>query len=209
MKSILVIITILITLTIAGYFILQQNQKESLVPEDMQNREVIPTSEVVNETPDEDNLGLGGNSYLDPNGIFSFLYPNDYQLDTSDPIHPRIYKHGETQSEGTEIYDGVLIVFETVELQGKTLEQWIDDKIRNTPADGNSTVIKPKEATTLNGYPGFTYRVRGLGEYDYIVIQKTPASQYALVITYIAPDPENKGYQKEVDATFSTIELLK
>lgn len=199
------------------YFLI--NRQSSFLPSlDPNQTNLTPTSTVSPNTAfdefltpqsDADVLKAGGSSYSDPKGLYVFLYPNEYTLDTQDPVHPRIYKQGEQQRPQSEMSDGVIIVFETVDLQGKTLEAWVDERIKQSTADGTTEVEKPKQSLTLNTYTGFTFDLRGLGTSTNIVIQKTPQSPQALLVTYMVADPKNLNYQSEVDAVLATIELLK
>lgn len=162
----------------------------------------------------DNDLGLGGSSYADPTGVFTVLYPNEYAVDSQENAMTkqtitRLTKRGATQKGQTEIYDGVLIVFEVTPLEGKTLEQWVDESIKQSTENGMSELTSPKKATTLQGYKGFTYKIRGLGESEYLVIQKDANSQYGVVITTLVADPEKVGYQREVDEILRTLELQK
>ncbi|MEP7166725.1 MAG: hypothetical protein ABI758_01950 [Candidatus Woesebacteria bacterium] len=170
----------------------------------------IPTvDQFIKSNPDTNVLKAGGNSYSDPKGGFGFLYPNDYVLNTSDAKHIRISKKGATQKGQTELYDGVLMVFESVDLKNSSLAAFVDSSIQTSTADGTTEIIQSKRQTSLNGYFGFTYELRGLGSSTYLILQKDSESKTALNITFIAPDPQGKGYQNDVDAILSTVELRK
>jgi len=161
-------------------------------------------------TDGTDSLSAGGSSFSDPEGVYTFLYPNDYTLDTqNNGQYTRIYKQGPTQRGQTEMYDGVLMVFELIDLQGKSLEDWVDTRIQDSTADGTIEVTQPKTATTLQSYPGFTYEVRGLGSSTHLVVQKDGESNNAVDITFLVADPEGVGFQGEVDRVLSTLELHK
>lgn len=155
------------------------------------------------------DLGAGGSSYLDEKGVYSVLYPNDYTLDTQDPKHIRIYKRAESQRPQGEISDGVLMVFESVDLQGKSLESLVDTRIKEATADGSSQVSQSKKAITIDTYPGFSYSLKGVGSSQNFILQKDGASPYAVILTYAVNDPDQKGYQKEVEAVVSSLKLLK
>lgn len=71
------------------------------------------------------------------------------------------------------MYDGVILVFEPVNLNGQTLEKFVDTRIQESTADGTSEITQ------------------------------------ALVISYLNADPGKLGFQQEIDATLSTIQLLK
>jgi hypothetical protein len=101
------------------------------------------------------------------------------------------------------------MVFETVELKGVTLEKWVDTRISESTADGTSEITEAKKMVTQNGYPGFYYAIRGLGISQNLILQKDLNSDNAVVITYAISDPEQKGYQSELDAVLKSLRLLK
>lgn len=161
---------------------------------------------VVSQTPDSD-LKQTGKQYQDPAQRYAFWYPASYQLDLQDSAHIRIFKLGATQQGQTEIYDGVIMVYEPIELQGRSVEEIVDERIQQSLADGTSQTLQPKKAVTLNGYTGFAYELRGLGSATYLVLQKNAGSNFALSITTSVSDPEKQNYQKEVDAVINSLEI--
>lgn len=157
-----------------------------------------------------EELKMGGSSYADKKGVFTFLYPNDYKFkEQNDGEIVRVHKQGPTQKGQTEMYDGVIVHFQSVNLGGKSLDAYVDEQIKNATLDGTSEVASGKKSVVINGYSGFTYTLRGLGEFPYYVIQKDTNSKFAVIITTLVADPENVGFQEDVDAIFGTISLLK
>lgn len=204
-------LALLVVAILAASVYLYTNKRSNVSDAPSMPSDSIMTEDEPMVTPNSavDSLRVGGSSYSDPAGLYTLLYPNDYQLDTSDPAHPRIFKSGPSQRPQSEMSDGALVVFESVDLTGKTLEQVVDERIQALESNGVSEISSPKKAIVLNGYSGFTYEERGLGSATNIFIQKDPTSTEALLITYLVADPEGKNYQQEVDALLSTIELRK
>lgn len=205
MKKILLIAGICVVCIVGGYALLQQQQ--STPSDNPSPTPAISSDPFISIPPDTSELRANGSNFRDPQGVYSFLYPNEYELFTDDPQHIRIIKRGATQQGQTELYDGVLVVFESIDLQGQTLENFVDSRIQQSTADGTTEVTEPKKATTLTTYPGFTYRLRGLGESTYVVVQKDFTSDSAVVINFLVADPEGQGYQEEVDSILSTFIL--
>lgn len=208
MKNALLLLIIIVGLSIAGVYAYNKNSTNPTTankPSASPDTTITPTN-----TVGSTKLKIGGNSFKDPKGVFVFLYPNDYKIDTQgDGQYTRITKIGATQKGQTELYDGVIVVFESLELKGQTLEQIVDTNIENSTKDGLVKVISPKNAITQNGYPGFTYTTEGLGSATYYFLQKDPNSPYAMSVTSAVFDPEKVGYEKELDDILSTIELQK
>lgn len=204
-------IVILLLLGGGSFYLLTQKSPTTELENNQDTSPTPDTQDITNITPNplQDALRAGGSSFMDPSGIFTALYPSDYILDTSDPKHPRIYKTGPTQTGQTEMYDGAIVIFEPVELGTMSLEKWVDDRIKSSTQDGTTSIIEPKETIQMNGYPGFRYTARGLGESQNMILQKDASSKNAIVITQLVADPGNVGFQQEVDAIISSIELLK
>lgn len=169
-----------------------------------------PTAIATVEPTVIDSLQAGGSSYSDPDGVYVFLYPNDYRLDLQNTTEgTRIYKTGATQQGQTEIYDGVIVEFESATRNNQSLEQWTDNRIKQLTTDGTISITKPKKATKIKSYTGFTFETESLGNATYLILQKDPASQNVVVITYSVNDPQKQGYQKDVDSILASLELLK
>lgn len=203
MNKVLLGIFVIVLIGGASLFIFSIREEKTAPPSPTASADVSPVTATI------EDFGASANSYLDDKGVFSMLYPNDWILDTQDPVHIRIYKKGDTQRPQSEMSDGALMVFETIQLQGKSLESWVDTRIKESTADGTSEVVEAKKTVTIHTYPGFTYALRGLGVSQNIVLQKDKNADNAVVITYSISDPQQKGYQKEIDVTLASLQLLK
>lgn len=171
---------------------------------------LAPETQTPMPTINNSELKQGGSSLSDPVGVYSLLYPADYRFDSeNEGTAMRIYKQGPTQRGQTEMYDGALAVFERIELGSLTMNEWVDAQISQASTDGISELVEAKKPIKLNNYSGFSYAVRGLGVSTYWVIQKDASSPYAVRISTLVSDPENVGFQKEVDMILSTLELHK
>lgn len=211
-KAVLAVIVIVLIVGAGGlaFMFRQGNVINAPVPSADTNSLALPNPSGENDASSTADLQAGGSSYLDPKGVFSFLYPNDYRLDhEGGGQYTRISKLGPTQRGQTEMYDGVLVVFESVDLGGKPLEQWVDESIKTSTADGTSEVIQAKSPVTVNNYKGFTYTLRGLGESKYLVLQKDSQSDFAVSIVSAVYDPSNQGFQSQVSGILNTLQILK
>lgn len=211
MGKIILSILFLAALVGAGVYFIQKDQEaqtEQIATQDFTETSTNSAGTNTSTTPDE--LMAGGSSFADPKGVYTILYPNDYTQDVQgNGQYVRFYKLGATQQGQTEMYDGVNVTIEVVDIGNQTLSQWVDTKIKESTADGTLQVTEEKTPITIKEYPGFRYKMRGLGEGTYYVIQKDTDSKNAVVITYMVADPENVGFQSEVDQMLLTINLLK
>lgn len=178
----------------------------------------LPTVEptpMPTQTPTEatQSSAVGGGTYQDPQGTYLVLYPADYTVDTPTDTSGtkvlRLTKKGVTQEGATELYDGVTVVFQAVDLKGEELSSWVDDKITTVTADGTIQVTSPKKSVTVNGYSGYTYTTKGQTTTKYTVLQKDPNTSNAVVIALSVSDPQNQGYEEEADAIITSLKILK
>jgi hypothetical protein len=205
---------ILLTLVVLGgisYLIVSRPMTPAIAPSPSTTSSPFTNSESSvmpsGDTSSSSQLRQGGSRYLDPKGVYNFLYPSDYTLDApSNSPHVRIYKRAQTERPQSEMTDGVLVIFESVNLGEQSLSTWVDAQIKTEMQDTTTEVTRSKTTTRLNNYPGFTYEMGGS---TYLAIQKDPSSQNALLISYLIADPEKKGYRNEVDTILSTLELLQ
>lgn len=207
MKNTIIIVGIIVLLVVAGLLYRRtQPQNEPTLPSTSSSTSMSTGT----PTPDTSALQAGGSSYADPKGVYTFLYPNDYKLDMqNNGQYTRIYKTGATQKGQTEMYDGVIMVFESIDLNKQSLEQWVDKNIEQSTADGTVELTKAKKAIKINDYSGFTYEVRGLGTSTYVVIQRESNSPHGVNINFAVNDPEQIGYESEVNEILQTLQLLK
>lgn len=207
-KKALVILCVLAAILAVFYLYLNNRNDTGTISNENNS---LPSNERIN-TPDSEavsELERGGNSFSDPDSIFSVLYPNEYKQDIQGENRYRIYKQGPTQRGQTEMYDGVIINFETIDLESKNLSDWIDERISLSTQDGTSELIEEKTPINVNGYPGYTYTMRGLGTFENLAIQKDQNSKYAVITTSLIADPSGAGFEKEFENILSTLTLHK
>lgn len=208
-KNILILVAVFAVILIAlGAYFYKNNKSSSPIAS------ISPAAVVNDRTENADpeaisELQQGGNSFTDPDNIFTILYPNDYTQDTQGPNQYRFYKQGPTQTGQTEIFDGIIINIEAIDLGDQSLSEWVDSRIASSTQDGTSELTEDKSAITVNSYPGYSYTMRGLGEFETLVIQKDPNSKFAIGITTLIADPGNLGFEEEFNNILSTLTLLK
>lgn len=211
MSKLIVIIVVLIVIAGVGYVLYtrQNNASENT----LNPQTSVPTSvieEIVPTGTSMNDIMAGGNSYRDPAGTFAFLYPTDYKFDTqNNDMIVRVHKQGPTQQGQTELYDGAMVTFEKIDLKGQTLNAWLDNEIKMMTENGMTEITQPKKEITLNGFPGYSYSARGLGEFQFLVIQKDTSSPNAIRISALVSDPTKAGFQEQVDQIFASISLQK
>ncbi|MEK9158203.1 MAG: hypothetical protein AAB638_03435 [Patescibacteria group bacterium] len=136
---------------------------------------------------------------------FSMQYPPEMQARNNSNKSATFYYLGATQSTGTELYDGINVTIIQDDLGDGGMSKYIERSIEQTKSIGS--VSKPLAPTSINGISGFSYTAHTLGEYEIFFMPK--GKDKVMVITYIAPDPKNNGYQKTVEDMFSTLKILR
>lgn len=222
-------IILIILLSAGAYFLGIRNEQQQKEPNEQVESNVSPTPEdvfctqEVKECPDGSYVSrqgpncefapcpttTGGSSipenwgtYTAAGNIFSFKYPPDMTLEKrADGL--ALIKIGPTQREGTEVYDGILLNFRTGSLQGQTLQQYVQGQVEESQQ--HAEVTRPLSQTTINGISGYTFMVRGLGEFTHIYLPL--GDNQFLHISKLVEDPSNQGFEKTANQVLSTLTL--
>lgn len=209
------IVIIIVALLIAaggGYYAYKtiQKQKEEgkdvkeAKPELTPSPELTPTPEEIEQPVDET---ANWKTYTNSEAGFSFKYPEDISLAENETV--RLSLWGPTQKPETEFYDGISLQFELpFELKNKPLEDYVQSTIEAETIEGIAELIKNKEKIVIADLEGYTFTIRGLGDFQYIYLQSKD-SIYAIEIVNATRDPTGQGFQQTVDLILSTFEFIK
>ncbi len=139
-----------------------------------------------------------------PTSSWPLYRSDDLQVNVVYPPHMTVHEEsgatqftywGETQQEGTELYDGISMTLEkVVHRDGKTIDDYIVDKIQGVTSTGN--IIGSLSTTTIAGVQSYTMTAHTLGIITYIFIPRSATT--TLEISYLDPDPLQKGYESVV-----------
>lgn len=127
---------------------------------------------------------------------YTFSYPpEDFKLEEGESV--RVVYLGPTQTEGTEVFDGIIVAFDPViPLGNQLLLPYVKEDLGKQRE--HVEVIKEPTKIEVNGIEGYTYTVSGLGEFTFIYLP-APDGKNVVRINYLVADPENSGYQQIVD----------
>lgn len=137
---------------------------------------------------------------------FTLRYPDTYTINEEPAGTFILTRVGPTQTLGTELYDGVALIIRWHELQGRTLENFVDQQIAAAGLDGISVIARGKQPITVSEYDGFSYVLDGLGTYTKNFIMKDSANR-ALQLEYLVEDPTNIGFQQQVNQILSSVNI--
>lgn len=142
---------------------------------------------------------------LQGNG-FTLRYPDSYTLNERPAGTYILTRVGPTQAVGSELFDGVAVIIRWHNLQGRTLENFVDHQIAAAGLDGVSVVARGKQPVTIGQYQGYSYVLEGLGTYTKNFIMKD-SSHRTLELEYLVEDPTNIGFQQQVNQILNSINL--
>lgn len=141
------------------------------------------------------------------NAFFSFTYPEDMTIQTQEGGVVQVKKWGPTQKADTELYDGVALQFEPLELPVSAQQYSLTD-IEGTLKSGMAEILSGPTQVTIGNNTGYFYRMRFLGtasKYSF----DTPNDSIIVVVTDNTTDPGSIGFQEEADAILKSLVLKK
>lgn len=140
--------------------------------------------------------------YVNPTIGFSFRHDPDLKYSERSKSDISFYAWGPTQSDGTEVYDGLIISFRKVRLTA-TAEEYIQSQIDQFQNVGQIT--EPLHDIRINKTPAKSFSASTLGDFTIIFV---PLDDKNLIeISYLAPDPGQLGFQKKIDQMLFTFNL--
>jgi hypothetical protein len=196
----------LILILVAGAYLAAQNQSP--------NEAVQPTSD-----PPGDNQNLNGQlsptpdldqlnqeewlTYRSAQFGFEITHPGDMETRNLEDNSATFTYIGPTQTLGTELFDGISIAFRGGDYEEPSFRQFVEAARTEITNDPVNPRVGPLSQVSVAGIQGFSFTVSSLGDYRYYYLPKND-NQY-LLITVLAPDPQNRGYQQIVDRMLSTL----
>ena len=201
-----VVILLILISVIAGYlgyqnYQLKQQFKDQAIqtpqPTEMPQETPAPT-----ESPTE-TANPTANWKTHTASTYQVKYPNDITFkEQGAAINLSMW--GPTQKEGTELFDGFSITFESKEISNTTLETLIQARIDEINNQDLSEVVSGPDPITINNYKGLTYTEEGLGIFEHIILESGKENGMYMFISKLVSDPGNLGFSETVDQILST-----
>jgi uncharacterized protein YxeA len=136
----------------------------------------------------------------------TFDYPNDMKTDDNDGSL-RVYKWGPSQTEGTEIYDGMVISFARAENPNSLdLEAFTKVELENELAF-EAEVIKPITAITHGEFAGYEFTTFSLGKGTFFYCNNSAGN--IIRITYFAEDPLEQGFEETLNKILESLKVMQ
>lgn len=137
---------------------------------------------------------------------FAISYPSSVKLN-QDGAFVSFFQYGSTQTMGSAVHDGLIVNIMSQAYPGgnESLKAFVEQQLQGDSENGN--IAQPVTPISINGYQGLTYTLEGQGRYQIIILPQD--NDRVLMISYLAADPDNRGYAQTVEQMFSTLELMQ
>jgi len=208
MKKIAMIIIALAALGVIGYasYLNLNNSKNNvqLSPSPTITTSNTPEPEIAEKYPETWEKYRSGSL-----GI-SFYYDQKMELleNSNDPNEPlRLVLMGQTQSLGTEIYDGLIMIFNSGTYEGDFADFVASEHLKNKN-EPTTNEISEVIGTGLGNLTGYEFTVSSLGEFTHYYFRDIDLkdNRYVKISTLVA-DPQEVGYQETLEKILTSIEF--
>lgn len=136
---------------------------------------------------------------------FTISHPGDVTVSTMDEGE-RFLKLGPSQSTGTELYDGILVIIKSGSLKGMSLRDFAQKEhklIEENPVEPTVTEISP---ITIAGLSGWAYNVDSLGERRVIFLPIGTGEYLEINDGTVEPANREQTFEKNVSQMLSTLQ---
>jgi len=210
-KAFLFILVFVIILFAGGYVFLQQtttparNTSQSDAggeiprPTKPQNLDTVTAASKAADT-----IPTSWNTYTSTEYRFSISYPSSV-LHATTQEGERFYQLGASQSQGTELYDGISVVIRSGSLSGKSFAQWVDENYADIKNDPVQPRVGEKKPVVIAGKEGIAFTVSSLGDRVMIYLPKGNNQFLEISNGTVEPADSQQGFQKTVDQMLSSI----
>ncbi len=203
MTSLLFIVLLLVMLRIS-------NQR-NILPEPEQNLDVVPTEtdvfDQVSPTEFEEKVEVSGSDYeiyTSENMGFSVEHPKSVPVSFYEDGSIGFLIEGPTQEADTEFYDGMVVMFQKMPLEGKTLAAIVEENraiyIDIQGADAQVSSIKNVKVGEVTG---LSFSEQN-GEYIFLPI----STDSYLSIANLTSDPGELGYEEIAKKIVESVKIL-
>lgn len=136
---------------------------------------------------------------------FSFDYPNLNSTHLEKENGTTLLQiAGESQTENTELFDGIGLRFEIVNMEGMDLQSFVESKFavyENFP----ERIVQTISSVQIDDRQGYEFVISGLGQTRHIYLHFSDTQ--AFYISDYSSDPNNVGYSSYVNEIISSLEF--
>lgn len=192
-------------LSILAVLILSGGLLYVFLSEDIDQRNAVsPSPSATPTTVIESDPTASWNTYTSEEHGFTISYPEEITVDEPAQIDGiRFYVLGPTQTEGTEMFDGISMNINTDTFTEDDFHDFVDAEYEETSTDPMTSEISDLEHVEIGGHEAHRFTVSALGEFTHIYIELDD-KRYAH-ITYLVEDPTDQGYEDIVNQMLSSL----
>jgi len=142
--------------------------------------------------------------YKNEDSGFSIKHPEIIEVTELNKNLTKLIALGPTQSEGTEMYDGISMEVARQYNNGADLKTIVETRIEDVEA-GVAEVTKQLREVNLGNVEGYTYSFNGLGDFDIYYLPKNQ-NEYFL-ISVLAEDPKDQGFEEIAQSMLASFQI--
>jgi hypothetical protein len=193
---------VVLVTVIGGFLIyraLNETETQTATPISSPSSTAIPTpgSTPITDVPED------WETYSSDELGFNISHPSEMTVDEQQAIEGiRFLLIGPSQTQGTEMYDGISMTINVDTHNADSFQDFIDEQHQETN-DATNPEVGDIEQVTVAGLQGYQFVVNSLGEFTHIYLP-LEGNKYAHV-TYLMEDPENQGFQEILDTMLSSL----
>lgn len=138
---------------------------------------------------------------------FFIRYPLDVNHQTTQEGE-QFYKLGPSQSQGTELYDGISVGIKSGSISGKSFEDFVKQKHIDMKNDPLQPQVGDINQVAIGGIQGFSFRVSSIGDSTFIYLPKGEREYFEIINGTVEPTNREQTFQKTVEQMLSTLKAI-
>jgi hypothetical protein len=201
MKKIIIPLLILILAAMIGLYFINTLLKNTPLENNVGNTPT--TSQTQDTTPSPD---IPDNWITYTSDDFTLRHPSTVKAEATQE-GTRFLELGPTQSLGTELFDGLSMLFTTGSQGNQSFEAFTKseyDKSKNDPTTMSISDLRP---VTIAGINGFSYEVSSLGDATVIYLPKGQNEYMRIINNTVEPQNSTKNFKEVSQQMLSTLKV--
>jgi hypothetical protein len=144
--------------------------------------------------------------YTSQQNDFQIAHPSNMEITTNPNEGVRLILSGPSQSQGTEITDGILLIISTGGYNENSFQEFVQSQANKQATDPLTESVSEVGDINVSDLNGYSFDTVGLGESTYYYLNRGE-NQYLRVIE-IVQDPTGQGFEQTVNQMLSTLTLI-
>ena len=202
MKRIIVLATVIVgTILLIGIKLQTKPFQNSKKTQDTTTQAITEPSVNTEKAPEAVEALVEFNENSVP---FTFHYPQSAAMYKTG-VFVYLKELGPTQTISTEIFDGYLVSINMWLVQEKSVEEFVQEKLKESKESAEVTSEIRQFNTTK--YQGYSYTVQGLEVFTHIYLINPDEKTQLLEVSYTVEDPRNSGFQDKINTVINSVQF--